>query len=138
MVLSLMGFALTHYGEYAKIVSKSNQNFWWYFYASMTIYYSIYYIFSMFDVHKWMKSLQRSPDTTNLKSAVKKHFGKISECLLTIADLCVSVAVLIFPYLVLFTNFSEEVTIFRFWIFKHLIADSLVLNHHYKPSPDQT
>ena len=119
MVLSLMGFALTHYGEYAEIVSKSNKTFWWYFYASMTIYYSIYYIITMFDFHNWMKSLQTNSDTTNLKNAVKRHLGKLSECLLTIADLCVSVAVLVFPYLVLFTNFSEEVTIFRFCIFKH-------------------
>ena len=117
MVFSLMGFALTHYGEYAKIVSKSNKVFWWYFYASMTIYYSIYYIITMFDVHQWMKSL--SSDTKDLKSAVKRHLGKLSECLLTIADLCVGIAVLVFPYLVLFTNFSEEVTMFRFCIFKH-------------------
>ena len=117
MVLSLMGFALTHYGEYAKIVSKSNKVFWWYFCASMTIYYSIYYIITMFDVHQWVKSL--SSDTKDLKSAVKRHLGKLSECLLTIADLCVGIAVLVFPYLVLFTNFSEEVTMFRFCIFKH-------------------
>ena len=114
-----MGFALTHYGEYAKIVSQFNKNFWWYFCASMTIYYSIYHIVAMFDAHKWMKSLQNNSDNLNWKNAVKRHFGKISEVLLTIADLCISVAVLIFPYFVLFTNFSEEVTMFRFWIFKH-------------------
>ena len=108
MVLSLMGFALTHYGEYAKIVSESNKIFWWYFYESMTIYYSIYYIITMFDVHKWMKSLLTNSDTKNLKSAVKRHLGKLSECLLTIADLCVAIAVLIFPYLVLFTNFFSS------------------------------
>ena len=119
MVLSLMGFALTHYGEYAKIVSESNKSFWWYFCASQTIYYSICHIITIFDVHKWMKSLQTNSDPTDLKSAIKRHLGKISECLLTIADLFVGAAVLIFPYLVLFTNFSEEVTMFRFCVFKH-------------------
>merc|ERR1719483_582056 len=80
-----------------------------------------------------MKSLQRSPDTTNLKSAAKKHFGKISECLLTIADLCVSVAVLIFPYLVLFTNFSEEVK--RYIIAINVIADCFSLMRMFSRLP---
>ena len=108
MVISLVGFALTHYGEFTKTVTKFTQNVWWYFYATMTIYYSVYYLTTMVDVYGFMKNLQTSPDSTYMK----KHFFKISNMLLTAADLFIAIAELVFPYLVLFTNFPQEVMVF--------------------------
>ena len=103
MVSSLIGFALTHFGQFSKTASKTLQDFWWYFFTSMTIWYNIYFIIATFDFIGFMKGLQKGPETS--KTNRYKKYLNLSTILLTIGDFAIFIIELFFPYLVLFTTF---------------------------------
>ena len=75
----------------------------------MIIYIDAWYLFAIGDIAEFIKSQQASPE----KQYLRKHFFTISNILLTMGDFGILIVMLVFPYLLLFTNIDEEVNVLQ-------------------------
>ena len=125
LVLALVGYALTNFGQYSQTVSQTNKDFWWYFFLTMTIYFDTYYLFTIGDVVGFIKNVQSMPE----KKYLKKHFLSLSNILLTLADFGLLLVMIAFPFLVLFAHIGEEVIYITISTLTFVCPCGIAVNH---------
>ena len=129
MVLSLIGFALTHFGQFTNTITKSHKDFWWYFFITMTIWHNIYYIIATFEGYGLIKRMLKGPSGNFFT-----NYFNLSNILLTIGDFGVFWVEMFFPYLVLFTDISTDAK--RYIIAINVIADCFNLMRMFSRLPN--
>ena len=97
--MATVGFALTRYGQYAKITNDSEKDGWWYFLCSMTIYIDIWWISGLIDTIRIWSYFRQFYNEGNFW---KKSMLNLSQFPFILANFLFMICQLVFPHMMVF------------------------------------